>query len=332
MLEQRKKIIIAIVGLCLVLAVLFAAFAVYQQLSPMFRNPVAIVERDAHDQAELEKLKKQEKPQLTVLEEGQSVTTAMTEFNLKGISTQSAPSIPTAIYAQDKIDAAVDNILLVLDNKFYVLSYHTEYAEKTKLFTIDPLVLVPVQGYGWTSLAAGYEMGGLPCVVNTLNQAFALDINHYVFVNSEGLWQVSDQMGGLELELSTAEADQLNRWLGTAYTAGATVMWTGGLEAYTKLTVDGDAIEHWQRVCNAVIDKAKAENRRSQLMKAVSSNLSTNLTFSELKTIGGQMLQNQDLARYKIPMEGTYMLLEDKTVLDADLAANSKKLQKLIYQ
>ena len=328
--EQRKKIMFLIVGIFIGLALLLAVLAVYWQLAPMFRNTVAIVEQDAQDLAEIEKVQEQEKPDLTILEEMQEVTTALADFDLKGISTQSISAIPTAIFAQEKIDEKVDNILLVLDSKFYLVSYSD--TQPIKLFAIHPALLLPVQGYGWTSLLNGYEMGGLPCVINTLNQTFALDINQYIFVNSEGLWQVSDQMGGLSLELSTAEAAELNRLLGTAYTAGETVMWTGRLEAYTKLTVDGDVIEHWQKVCNAVIDKAKTENRRVQLVKAVSNNVSTNLTFSELKAIGQSVLQNQDIRQYQFPEEGEYKLLDGEMVLDVDLAASRGYLQKKLYQ
>ena len=328
--EQRKKIMFLIAGISIGLVLFLAALTVYWQLSPMFRNTVAIVEQDAHDLVEIEKVQKQEKPDLTILEGTQEVTTVLADFDLKGISTQSASAIPTAIFAQEKIDTQVDNILLVLDGKFYLISYND--TQQIKLFAINPVMLVPVQGYGWTSLMNGYEMGGLSCVINTLNQVFALDINQYVFVNSEGLWQISDQMGGLSIELSAAEAAELNRLLGTAYSAGETVMWTGGLQAYTKLTVDGDAIEHWQKVCNAVIDKAKIENRRSQLIKAVSSNISTNLTFSELKTIGKSVLQNQEIVQYQFPKEGEYKLLDGELVLDVDLATSSRYLQKMIYQ
>lgn len=134
------------------------------------------------------------------------------------------------------------------------------------------------------------------------------------------------------MEPFIAKTAELNRLLGTAYTAGETVMWTGGLEAYTKLTVDGDAIEHWQKVCNVVIDKAKTENRRVQLVKAVSNNVSTNLTFSELKAIDQSVLQNQDIRQYQFPEEGEYKLLDGEMVLDVDLAASRGYLQKKIYQ
>lgn len=323
--ESRKKMIWIGMACLLLLFFLMTGVVIYGEISPIFHSTVAVVEADEQDLAVLAVSSMQEKPQLSLLEEGASVTTNQTDFGFHA----DASSIPTAIYARDKIEEDVDNILLVLDGSFYLIS---NQPEKMQLVALDPTMLLPVQGYGWTSLLNSYEVGGLSCVINTLNQAFELDINQYIFVNSEGLWQVSDRMGGLSIELSAAEAAELNRLLGTAYSAGEAVMWTGGLQAYTKLTVDGDAIEHWQKVCNAVIDKAKAENRRSQLIKAVSSNVSTNLTFSELKTIGQNVLQNQGIVQYPFPEKGEYKLLDGKLVLDVDLAAGSRYLHKQIYQ
>ena len=229
------------------------------------------------------------KPQLSLLEESVPVTTSQTDFALQSSFNIEAFSIPTAIYAREKIDETVDNILLVLDGSFYLIS---DNSEKLQLVALNPAILLPVQGYGWTTLAASYGLGGLPCVINTINQAFELDINQYVFMNSEAIWQLSDKMGGLTVALTTAEATELNRLLGTAYTAEETVMWTGGLQAYTKLTIDGDAIAHWQAVCHAIMNKAKAEKQTKQLLKAARSSLSANVSFFTLKAIGEELLQN----------------------------------------
>lgn len=125
-----------------------------------------------------------------MLEENELVTTSQTDFDWQSASSVNVSAIPTAIYAQEKIDEAVDNILLALDGGFYLISKNQE---KIRLIAINPALLVPVQGYGWTSLAASYELGGLPCVINTINQAFGLDINQYIFMNSEAIWQVSDK-------------------------------------------------------------------------------------------------------------------------------------------
>lgn len=326
--ESRKKMIWIGMACLLLLFFLMAGAVIYGEISPIFHSTVAVVEADEQDLAVLAVASMQEKPQLSLLEEGASVTTSQTDFALQRSFHADASSIPTAIYAREKIEEDVDNILLVLDGSFYLISDHPE---KMQLVALESTTLLPVQGYGWTTLTASYELGGLPCVINTINQAFDLDINQYVFMNSEAIWQVSDKMGGLTVALTAAEASELNRLLGTAYTAGETVMWTGGLQAYTKLTVDGDAIAHWQTVCHAIVNKAKAEKQTKQLWKAARSSLSSNVSFFTLKAIGEELLQNSSLTQYNFPKTGAYKLLEGETVLDVDLNAGRTELHALLY-
>lgn len=328
-MPKRRKKDIWILTISLPLLILFfICAAIYGEISPIFHSMVAVVEPDDQERAVIAASGIQEKPQLSLLEESVPVTTSQTDFALQSSFNIEAFSIPTAIYAREKIDETVDNILLVLDGSFYLIS---DNSEKLQLVALNPAILLPVQGYGWTTLAASYGLGGLPCVINTINQAFELDINQYVFMNSEAIWQLSDKMGGLTVALTTAEATELNRLLGTAYTAEETVMWTGGLQAYTKLTIDGDAIAHWQAVCHAIMNKAKAEKQTKQLLKAARSSLSANVSFFTLKAIGEELLQNPNLEQYSFPKTGAYKLLEGEMVLDVDLNAGRTELHALFY-
>lgn len=331
MLKQQKKwMMIGIVGIMLI--VIMAYFiTTYLTIAPAFRTTVAIVEQDEQDTAEIKAVQQATKPDMLLVEsDSEEVLTTVVTFNRKGTSTQSASAVPTAIYAQEKIDKSITNILLLMDGNFFLLSYNKQHG-RPLLLTIDPAVLLPVQGYGWTTLADSYEIGGLPCVINTLNQALALDINEYIFVNGAGIWSMSDRMGGLEMMLTQREADELNRLLGTVYTAGETVMWTGGLEVYTQLTVDGDAIVHWQKACKAIVDKAKEKKQLKELKKAVFNSISTNLSVLELKETGEAVLQNQVLEQQYFPEESERKLLDGKMVLDIDLEASRQSVKGYLY-
>lgn len=329
-MRKPKKLILT--GIICVLLIGTAAFGAneYFMIKPAFRDAVAIVEQDQQDTKEIAFVQQEPKPYMTMLPEESMTTSApMFNFDIKGTSAQTVAAIPTAIYKQEKINPAVNNVLLLMDSNFFLISCNQK-EQQAILFTLDPAVLLPVQGYGWTTLGNSYAMGGLPCVVNTLNQAFKLDINQYVFVNMESIWSVSDRMGGLPLVLSKAEAAELNRLMGTAYTAGENVMWTGGLQVYTKLTVDGDAIAHWQKACSAIFDKAKAENEMRQLKKAVFSSISTNLSVGELKDVG-TILGGQTIKQYPFPKESETKLLNGDVVLDIDLDSSGQYMRQLIY-
>lgn len=306
----------------------------YFWISSSFGEAIAIVEPDEADIAEIHAVQKKEKPEMKPTENTDQYAVAATALELQGISGHTATDIPSAIFKQEKIDNEVDNILCVIDGVFYLVSYNqADNQEKLQVILLHPTLLLPVQGYGWATLADAYEMGGLPCVINTLNQSFELDINQYIFLNSEGIWHVSDRLCGLALDLSQKEADALNQLMNTAYTAGENIMWTGGLQVYTRLTVDGDAIKHWQQACNAIIDKAKKEKQTKTLLKAILHNMSTNLPISEMIHVGKTILQDPNLNQYDFPQKGTYMVTETgDPVLDMDLEDGQKELHRLLYR
>lgn len=326
--DQKKKIWLAISGL-LVAAVFLLGLLVYGQTSLEFQDPVPIIEPDEQELAVMAVTELQEKPELSAVQTMTATTPKVTSFDLKSTFVSEPSSIPTAVYAQKKIDEAVNNILFVVDGRFYLISV---CAEQIQVISIDPALLLPVQGYGWTTLTRGYFIGGIPCVINTLNQSFDLDITQYILLNSEGLWQAADRMGGLTVNLSKAEAEELNRLLGTAYTAGETTLWTGGLQGYTQLNVDGDTVAHWKRACSAMIDKAKEKKQLQSFKTALERNLATNVSVSELKTIGRIALQDANLKQYDFPQDGEYMLADGNVVLDVDLERCKKELKQLLYQ
>lgn len=329
--HRKKQIGLIVCGAALFFLVMGGVMVTHIS-TPMFRSNIAIVEMDKDDKAEIAQLQQSAKPVLIPADIPDDATRSSDiPVRKSSLTGQAVTTIPTAVYAQKSIDETVDNILLMLDGQFYLLSYN-KVQGRTLLVTINSAVLQPVYGYGWATLADSYELGGLPCVINTLNQSLELDIQKYIFVNSAGLWAVADRMGGLPLTLSKAEAAELNHLMGTAYTADENTMWTGGLQVYTQLTVDGDAIAHWQKACNTLIDKAKREKQLSQFMKAAGNNISTNLSASEFKFFSQQFLQNQSIERSAFPFTSTQMYLTNGTlVLDADLSANRQVLKRLLY-
>ena len=79
----------------------------------------------------------------------------------------------------------------------------------------DTVVYIPEYGLG--KINAAYSYGGASHAVATLNYNFDLDIENYVCLNFEVLVDVIDAIGGIPLELSGEEIEELNRILGTMY-------------------------------------------------------------------------------------------------------------------
>lgn len=80
-----------------------------------------------------------------------------------------------------------------------------------KLTSILRDTLVDIPGHGTAKLNAAYAYGGPQLVMRTLNENFGLNLMHYVAVDFQTLADVVDALGGVEVKLSEAEMDAINR-------------------------------------------------------------------------------------------------------------------------
>lgn len=83
--------------------------------------------------------------------------------------------------------------------------------EKTaKLTSFMRDMYVDIPGYSRNKLNATFSLGGAELLSSTLHLNFGIHIDGYVKVNFTGFMQVIDQLGGVEVELTDAEALYLN--------------------------------------------------------------------------------------------------------------------------
>lgn len=67
-----------------------------------------------------------------------------------------------------------------------------------------------IPGYGKNKLNAAYELGGAKLIKETLETSFGFSISNTVTVNMEAFEKIIDSIGGIDVELSKAEAKYLN--------------------------------------------------------------------------------------------------------------------------
>ena len=84
-------------------------------------------------------------------------------------------------------------------------------SDSTILINIDPFTRtvnivsiprdskVPIDGHGIDKLNAAYAYGGADLAVRTIEQTFGVKINHYVVLNSSGIKDLVDAIGGLNV-------------------------------------------------------------------------------------------------------------------------------------
>ncbi len=142
-----------------------------------------------------------------------------------------------------------------------------------------------------------YFVGGPKNAVNMLNKNFDLNIQGYVTVNFSALADVVDLLGGIEVEVSDAEAVQMNKYIketakvvgkpGNQIAAGTSVL--DGVQAVTysriRKNVGGDykRVDRQREVLEQVAKKAKKAgfSTLNKIINEVFPKISTSLSMAD---------------------------------------------------
>ncbi|MBQ3083969.1 MAG: LCP family protein [Clostridia bacterium] len=88
-----------------------------------------------------------------------------------------------------------------------------EERKEIRLSSIERDSYVLVEGIGKTKLNHAYAKGGPALAVKTLNQNFGLDIVDYLCINFTNLEQVIDELGGINLDVSSDYLTPVNNMI-----------------------------------------------------------------------------------------------------------------------
>ena len=86
-----------------------------------------------------------------------------------------------------------------------------------KMISIPRDTYVNVPGYGKTKINHSYAYGQEQLAIKTINSNFGLNITEYVTINFEGLINVINAVGGVDINISKEERDVLNEYLKDSY-------------------------------------------------------------------------------------------------------------------
>ena len=170
-----------------------------------------------------------------------------------------------------------------------------DYTNKDiKLISLDRdiVVWIPDKGengefgrFNWA-----YSFGGAKYALGTINYNLDLDVSKYVSFSFAGFRDVIDIIGGIDISLTKAEANELNKGSKTTMKCVEGLNHLDGLTAlnYSRIRyIDSDFIrmDRQNNVIDAVISKFK-ESSVSELLDTINKCLpyiSTNFTGSEIK-------------------------------------------------
>ncbi len=128
----------------------------------------------------------------------------------------------TPIYKVEQKDPDIVNILVIgtdsrdvtrergRSDAMIIVSYNLR-TSSIKMVSILRDSLVPIEGHNWNRINAAYSFDGVGLAVNTVNEIFDLDIQRFVVIDFNGVKDFIDEIGGIDVSLTQAEADYYNR-------------------------------------------------------------------------------------------------------------------------
>ena len=251
------------------------------------------------------------------------------------------------------------NILLIGQNASSVSSWQKSEAmilctfnKKTKTLTMTsfmPDIYVQIPGVGNNKLNVAYTIGGMKLLDQTLEENFGVTIDGNVAVNFDSFMKLIDKAGGVEIQLTAAEASYLNThgnwgittmggWSlkeGKNTLTGAQAM---GYSLIKKIGGEEERTTRQRKVIAALVERAKTKSLTElyDLAKDTAAMLSTDMTDDQIKeyiTELAPMLVDVKVVTQRIPAEGTYSHenvsnLGSCAVIDFD--ANRKFLEETL--
>ena len=217
-------------------------------------------------------------------------------------------------------------------------------------FLRDLYVAIP--GCGTTRLNAAYSFGGEKLLKTTLKNNFGVEIDRTVTVSFDSLCRIVDALGGVDMEVTEPEREQLNGIL-AAYNRGlglnpgdgrlsgsGTVHLTGkqalSYSRIRKIDSDFQRAGRQQKVLQAMLESAKQMNffTMARLAWTCLREVRTDLTLGDLNALlplaagGGET----NISMGRVPFDGAYedATIDGMQVLRPDLERNRTLIRRFL--
>lgn len=212
-------------------------------------------------------------------------------------------------------------------------------------------MVVDISGYGSEKLNAAYAHGDATLAMQTVNEAFGMNICKYVRVDYLGLVHAVDAIGGIDISITEAERDKMNDLVAAKQDRlNADGYWIEPLTAYgenthlcgvqalaysriRKLDSDYNRTGRQRQVLQAMWQKVRSGgagiDAAVKLLQVVREDVETNLSWLEIAMLGMKALQAGDIDMHRLPVEGYYE--DDGSALYIDADANAAALYGWIY-
>lgn len=217
-------------------------------------------------------------------------------------------------------DNRIGEVTGVRSDSIIVASINNETKEVKLMSVYRDTLLLQADGY-FNKANSAYATGGPEEAINMLNRNLDLDIQDYATVNFMTLAEVVDLLGGVEVELTAEEIENMSEHLqGTADIVGKPAVFLepvdgvyllDGVQAVTycriRSTEGGDfkRAERQRIMIGLIIDKAKTASLSTlnKIIDAVLPQVSTSFTASELMKLAASVLDYSIVGTEAFPFD-----------------------------
>lgn len=200
-------------------------------------------------------------------------------------------------------------ILITINTKDHTLSMTS--------FLRDLYVQIP--GYSPNRLNVPYVLGGFNLLADTMELNFGIRPDRFVEVDFDGFKTVIDAVGGVDIELTGAEASYMNKQGNGPVTVGVNHLNSEQALAYARnRSVGGSGdfarTQRQRNVISALFEKSRSLNlvQINDLILSLTEVITTNLTSAEIMSYVVQfypmLSQLASPESVRIPADGTYYL------------------------
>ena len=244
----------------------------------------------------------------------------------------------------DESRSRSDTMILVTVNKRTNTLYLTSFMR-------DMYVEIP--GYEKANrINLPYLLGGMRVLDKTLYENFGVTVDGNVEVDFQGFIEIIDMMGGIDVELTEAEAEYMNQNVSWDVEDGTDKVWnlTEGVNhltgsqalSYARMRKVGNSdferTERQRRVLTLLIEKAKALSisEMNLLLQHAMPLITTDLSNSEILDYALELfplLTQLEVKTLQIPVAGSYESanVEGMAVLIPDLEKNRDRLKRIMW-
>ncbi|MGI6107386.1 MAG: LCP family protein [Lachnospiraceae bacterium] len=194
-----------------------------------------------------------------------------------------------------------------------------------------------IEGVGVRKLNAAHAIGGGPLLVSTLESNYGVQIDNYASVDFNSLAEIIDLAGGVDVQLSNAEASYLDMGLTGSDDGSLTHLDGEQAVAYARIRYVGNSdferTSRQREVLSSLFSSLKsmgvteAANFIYTVLPYITHNMDSNEILSQVMKLSSYL--SWDLEEVRIPFDGYYTISNE--ILIPDMSYTIPTLQSIIY-